>query len=75
MEEARANVGTELRGFAHNTLEYIDKEAELTFEPLALPPLTVEDPAAGTRSSSCAGSTTTTISRRCARTSASTGPC
>ncbi len=28
-----------MRSFARNTLEYIDKEAEQSFEPLALPPL------------------------------------
>jgi uncharacterized membrane-anchored protein len=39
MEEARLGIGTELRSFARNTLEYIDKEAEQTFEPLMLPPL------------------------------------
>jgi uncharacterized membrane-anchored protein len=39
MEEARQCIGTELRSFARNTLEYIDKEAEQTFEPLVLPPL------------------------------------
>jgi uncharacterized membrane-anchored protein len=39
VEEAKLNVGTELRSFARNTLEYIDKEAEQTFEPLVLPPL------------------------------------
>jgi uncharacterized membrane-anchored protein len=36
---AKQNVGTELRAFARNTLEYIDFEAEQTFEPLELPPL------------------------------------
>jgi uncharacterized membrane-anchored protein len=39
MEDARATIGTELERFAENTLEYIQKEARLTFEPLALPPL------------------------------------
>jgi uncharacterized membrane-anchored protein len=39
MEDARRTIGRELSGFARNTLEYIDKEAELTFEPLELPPL------------------------------------
>jgi uncharacterized membrane-anchored protein len=39
METARAAIGTELERFAENTLEYIRKEARLTFEPLALPPL------------------------------------
>jgi uncharacterized membrane-anchored protein len=39
MEDARQCIGTELRSFARNTLEYIDKEAEQTFEPLELPPL------------------------------------
>ena len=39
MEAARATIGTELERFAANTLEYIQKEARLTFEPLTLPPL------------------------------------
>jgi uncharacterized membrane-anchored protein len=39
MDAARLGIGSELRRFAMNTLEYIDKEAELTFEPLTLPPL------------------------------------
>jgi uncharacterized membrane-anchored protein len=39
MEDARLRIGTELRSFARNTLEFIDKEAERSFEPLALPPL------------------------------------
>jgi len=39
MEEARAAIGTELERFAENTLEYIRKEAQLTFEPVVLPPL------------------------------------
>jgi uncharacterized membrane-anchored protein len=38
-EEARLRIGTELRAFARNTLEFIDKEAERSFEPLQLPPL------------------------------------
>ena len=39
MEQARLRIGTELRSFARNTLEYIDKEAEQSFQPLVLPPL------------------------------------
>lgn len=39
MEDARVGIGDELRRFARNTLEYVDREADLTFEPLALPPL------------------------------------
>ncbi len=39
MEDAKRNVGAELRAFARNTLEYIDIEAAQTFEPLELPPL------------------------------------
>ncbi|HEV7526103.1 MAG TPA: putative cytokinetic ring protein SteA [Acidimicrobiia bacterium] len=39
MDDARLRIGTELRSFARNTLEYIDKEAEQSFEPLELPPL------------------------------------
>jgi uncharacterized membrane-anchored protein len=37
--QARLRIGAELREFARNTLEYIDKEAELSFEPVALPQL------------------------------------
>jgi len=36
---ARADMGAELEAFAVNTLEWIRREARLTFEPLALPPL------------------------------------
>jgi len=39
MEDARTTIGVELKRFALNTLEYVDKEAELTFEPLTLPEL------------------------------------
>jgi uncharacterized membrane-anchored protein len=39
MEDARAAIGDELRTFARNTLEFVDREASLTFEPLQLPPL------------------------------------
>jgi uncharacterized membrane-anchored protein len=39
MEAARANIGAELERFAANTLEYIQHEAKLTFEPIELPPL------------------------------------
>ena len=39
MEEARAAIGGELERFADNTLEYVRREARLTFEPLVLPPL------------------------------------
>jgi uncharacterized membrane-anchored protein len=39
MEEARTAIGGELERFADNTLEYIRREARLTFEPLDLPPL------------------------------------
>ena len=42
MEEARRSIGTELQLFARNTLEYIDTEAQITFEPLTLPRLTAE---------------------------------
>jgi uncharacterized membrane-anchored protein len=42
MEEARINIGDELQRFAENTLEYIRREADLTFEPVTLPPLTVD---------------------------------
>ncbi|MGZ4714181.1 MAG: putative cytokinetic ring protein SteA [Acidimicrobiia bacterium] len=39
MEDARANIGAELERFAANTLEYIQHEAKITFEPLELPKL------------------------------------
>src|SRR5262249_15577946 len=39
MEAARSAIGVELERFAENTLEYIRREARLTFEPLELPPL------------------------------------
>ncbi len=39
MEDARAAIGVELERFADNTLEYVRREARLTFEPLTLPPL------------------------------------
>jgi uncharacterized membrane-anchored protein len=39
MEDARATIGSELERFAANTLEYIQKEARLMFEPLTLPPV------------------------------------
>jgi uncharacterized membrane-anchored protein len=37
MEDARVAIGNELESFAVNTLEYIEKEARLTFEPIVLP--------------------------------------
>jgi uncharacterized membrane-anchored protein len=39
MEAARTSIGTELERFAENTLEYVRREATLTFEPLEIPPL------------------------------------
>ena len=39
MDEARAGIGHELQRFAENTLEYIQREAELLFAPIQLPPL------------------------------------
>jgi uncharacterized membrane-anchored protein len=39
MEAARDGIGVELEHFAVNTLEYIRREAVLTFAPLTLPPL------------------------------------
>ncbi len=39
MEAARGRIGVELERFAVNTLEYVQHEARLTFEPLQLPPL------------------------------------
>jgi uncharacterized membrane-anchored protein len=36
---ARADMGAELEAFAVNTLEWIRREAQVTFEPLVLPPL------------------------------------
>ncbi len=42
MEVARSTIGAELERFAENTLEYIRKEARVSFEPLELPPLHTE---------------------------------
>ncbi len=42
MEDARATIGGELERFAANTLEYIQKEARLMFEPVVLPPIRTE---------------------------------
>jgi uncharacterized membrane-anchored protein len=42
MELARSEIGAELERFAANTLEYIGKEARVSFEPLRLPPLRTE---------------------------------
>ena len=42
MEEARRTIGAELQTFARNTLAYIETEAQITFEPLQLPPLRAE---------------------------------
>jgi uncharacterized membrane-anchored protein len=39
MDAARASIGGELERFAVNTLEYIQREAKLTFEPVELPPI------------------------------------
>ncbi len=39
MEFARDSIGDELESFAVNTLEYIEKEARLTFAPIKLPEL------------------------------------
>jgi uncharacterized membrane-anchored protein len=39
METARLSIGAELERFAANTLEYIQAEARVHFEPLELPPL------------------------------------
>lgn len=37
MESARDSIGSELERFAVNTLEYVEKEARLVFEPLVIP--------------------------------------
>lgn len=39
---ARSDMGAELEAFAINTLEWIRREARLTFEPLVLPPLSCD---------------------------------
>lgn len=39
MEGARESIGGELRTFAVNTLEYVEKEAHLYFEPILVPEL------------------------------------
>jgi len=41
-EAARGNIGVELEKFAENTLEYIQREAKLTFEPIVLPDFRTE---------------------------------
>ena len=73
MAAARLRIGTELRSFARNTLEYIDKEAEQTFQLPVLPPLRTQ--IRGRHALVwCAGSTTNTTFAPCGHTSASTGP-
>ncbi len=42
MSDALDQIGGELQSFARNTLEYIDKEATLAFDPVTLPPLKTE---------------------------------
>jgi uncharacterized membrane-anchored protein len=42
MADARSAIGTELERFAVNTLEYIQREAKLSFEPVKVPPLDTE---------------------------------
>jgi uncharacterized membrane-anchored protein len=42
MDAARAAIGGELERFAVNTLEYIQREAKLTFRPVELPPITTK---------------------------------
>jgi uncharacterized membrane-anchored protein len=42
METARSSIGVELERFAVNTLEYVQQEARLTFEPLELPPMVTQ---------------------------------
>ncbi len=39
MEQARDSIGNELERFAVNTLEYVEKEARLLFEPIDVPEL------------------------------------
>src|SRR5262249_50927609 len=39
MDDARVAIGGELERFAVNPLEYIQREAKLTFEPVELPPI------------------------------------
>ena len=39
MDDARAGIGHELQRFAENTLEYVKREADLVFAPIALPKL------------------------------------
>ena len=75
MEEARLRIGTELRSFARNTLEYIDKEAERTLRAARAAAARDEVPRSP-RARRRARSRLQARSRaRCARTSASTGPC
>jgi len=39
MTDARASIGVELERFAENTLDYVQREARVFFDPLQLPPL------------------------------------
>ncbi len=42
IEVSKGNIGNELKSFAANTLEYIEKEVDEFFEPLVLPDLVTE---------------------------------
>ena len=42
MGEARSTIGGELQRFAVNTLQYVEREASVLFEPLEIPPLTTD---------------------------------
>ena len=54
MEEARAGIGDELQRFAENTLEYVQREAELVFAPIVAARSCARRSRAATPSSSCA---------------------
>ena len=75
MEEARRTIGTELQSFAKNTLAYIETEAADHVRAARSCRRCGRRSKAGTRSLSCAATTTSTTSKRCARTSASTSRC
>ena len=75
MEEARAGIGTELQRFAENTLEYVQREADLVFAPVDPPEAAHRPSPAATRSSWCGATTTSRTSACCGRTSASSSRC
>ena len=72
--EARRTIGEELQRFAENTLEYVRREAELTFAPLVLPADAHRLQRAATSSSSSGATTTRRTCGPSGPTSPSTSP-